>query len=271
MTPNASRSRRKIVEIGEAHIKKIATIADGFVASDCSASLPPQATRRTVLKAIAVSGASLAIGAVLPEDSSAETADESRLNAWVGIRADGKAVIVVSQTEMGQGISTTLPVVLADELGVRLQDIILRDASFDPAYRHPQYNWMFTGNSESIKAFYDLMRRMGAAAREMLVAAAAQRLKVNPEELSVDAGRIRHAPSGRKYRFRRRGGSRGAAAGSGLAQAQGAKQARAGRPPCAPLRPAREDRRLSHIRDRRGGARNAQRGAQALALARGKA
>src|SRR5262249_49356545 len=161
----------------------------------------PQATRRTGLKAIGVSGVSLAIGAALPEDSSAETTDESRLNAWVGIRADGKAVIIVSHTEMGQGISTTLPVVLADELGLRLQDIILRDAPFDPAYRHPQYNWMFTGNSASISAFYDLMRRMGAAAREMLVAAAAQRLKLKPEELSVDAGRIRHAPSGRSIGF----------------------------------------------------------------------
>src|SRR6266849_4000365 len=225
MTPSASRSKQKIAKFGEARTKEIGAVVDGFAALDSSAAPAPRATRRRVLKAIAVSGVSLAIGATLPEDSSAETADESRLNAWVGIRADGKALIAVSQTEMGQGISTTLPVVLADELGIRLQDIILRDASFDPAYRHPQYNWMFTGNSESIKAFYDLMRRMGAAAREMLVAAAAQRLKVNPEELSVDAGRIRHAPSGRKYRFRRRGGSRGAAAGSGLAQAQGAKQA----------------------------------------------
>ncbi len=201
MTPSASRSKQKIAKFGEARTKEIGAVVDGFAALDSSAAPAPRATRRTVLKAIAVSGVSLAIGATLPEDSSAETADESRLNAWVGIRADGKALIAVSQTEMGQGISTTLPVVLADELGIRLQDIILRDASFDPAYRHPQYNWMFTGNSESIIAFYELMRRMGAAAREMLVMAAAQRLKVNPKELSVDAGRIRHAPSGRSIGF----------------------------------------------------------------------
>jgi isoquinoline 1-oxidoreductase subunit beta len=197
MSLSASRFKHKIAEIGEIVAKEIDGVEDGFAALDPSAALLSQATRRTVLKAIAVSGVSLAIGATLPADGSAEAADESRLNAWVGIRADGKAVIVVSQTEMGQGISTTLPVVLADELGILLQDIVLRDASFDPAYRHPQYNWMFTGNSESIQAFYDLMRRMGAAAREMLVAAAAQRLKVKPEELSVDAGKIRHAPSGR--------------------------------------------------------------------------
>src|SRR5262249_48495562 len=79
--------------------------------------------------------------------------------------------------------------------------IVLRDPSFDPAYRHPEYHWMFTGNSESISAFYELMRRMGAAAREMLVTAAAQRLKVDPKELSVDAGRIRHASSGRSVGF----------------------------------------------------------------------
>jgi isoquinoline 1-oxidoreductase beta subunit len=102
---------------------------------------------------------------------------------------------------MGQGISTTLPVVLADELGIRLEDIILENAPFDEAYRHPVYKWMFTGNSESISAFYDLMRQMGAAAREMLVAAAAQRLKVKPADLAVADGRIHHARSGRVVRF----------------------------------------------------------------------
>jgi isoquinoline 1-oxidoreductase beta subunit len=149
-----------------------------------------------MLQLVAASGAAFAIGAFFDDDPGL-AADEARLNAWVGIRADGKAVITVSQTEMGQGISTTLPVVLADELGVRLQDIVLQDAPFDPAYRHPEYKWMFTGNSESISAFYELMRRMGAAAREMLVAAAAQKLKVKPAELSVSAGLIRHARTGR--------------------------------------------------------------------------
>src|SRR5215472_12763608 len=201
MTRDDSSSKQNVPEIGEASIDEIGTAADTFAAVDPSALRAPQTTRRMVLKAIAASGVSLAIGAALAEDSFAETADGTQFNAWVGIRADGKAVIAVSQTEMGQGISTTLPVVLADELGVRLQDIVRREVSFDPAYRHPEYHWMFTGNSESISAFYELMRRMGAAAREMLVAAAAQRLKVDPKELSAGAGRIRHARSGRSVGF----------------------------------------------------------------------
>ena len=201
MTRDDSSSKQNVPEIGEASIAEIGTAADTFAAADSSALRAPQTTRRMVLKAIAASGVSLAIAAALAEDSFAETADGTQFNAWVGIRADGKAVIAVSQTEMGQGISTTLPVVLADELGVRLQDIVRRDVSFDPAYRHPEYHWMFTGNSESISAFYELMRRMGAAAREMLVAAAAQRLKVDPKELSAGAGRIRHARSGRSVGF----------------------------------------------------------------------
>src|SRR5215831_18774984 len=192
MTRNDSSFKQKVPEIGEASIDEIGTAADAFAAADPSALRAPQTTRRMVLKAIAASGVSLAIGAALAEDSFAETADGTQFNAWVGIRADGKAVIAVSQTEMGQGISTTLPVVLADELGVRLQDIVRRDVSFDPAYRHPEYHWMFTGNSESISAFYELMRRMGAAAR---------RLKVDPKELSAGAGRIRHARSGRSVGF----------------------------------------------------------------------
>jgi isoquinoline 1-oxidoreductase beta subunit len=156
-------------------------------------------SRRAVLRAIAVSGAALAVGASFIDGATA--AEATRLNAWIAIRPDGKVVIIVSQTEMGQGISTTLPVVLADELGARLEDIVLQDAPFDPAYRHPEYKWMFTGNSESISAFYELMRRMGAAAREMLLEAAAQKLKAKSSELVAAAGRIRHARSGRSLGF----------------------------------------------------------------------
>jgi isoquinoline 1-oxidoreductase subunit beta len=137
------------------------------------------------------------MGGIFIAADAVSAADEPRLNAWVRIRADGKAVIQVSQTEMGQGISTTLPVALADELGIGVRDIICENAPFDPAYRHPDYKWMFTGNSESVSALYELMRHMGAAAREMLVSAAATRWRVDAAELSMTNGRIRHPRSGR--------------------------------------------------------------------------
>jgi isoquinoline 1-oxidoreductase subunit beta len=165
------------------------------------AIVPRRYSRRMLLKATGGAGASLLLGSAFIGSYARPAAAEPWLNAWVRIRADGKAVIQVSQTEMGQGISTTLPVALAEELGVALEDIICENAPFDPAYRHPEYKWMFTGNSESIGAFYQLMRQMGAAAREMLVAVAATKWRVDAAELTVAAGRIRHAPSGRSIGF----------------------------------------------------------------------
>ena len=98
-------------------------------------------------------------------------------------------------------MSSTLPLALADELGADWSRIRLEWGDFDPAYRHPQYQWMFTGNSESSSTFYPIMRVMGAAAREMLTQAASARLGVEPVSLRVENGRIRHDPSGRILTF----------------------------------------------------------------------
>jgi isoquinoline 1-oxidoreductase subunit beta len=161
------------------------------------AVIPPHVSRRVLLTTAAASGASLLVGGGFTAAAAASESDGPRLNAWLRIRGDGKVVIQVSQTEMGQGISTTLPVALADELGIGLRDIVCENAPFDPAYRHPEYKWMFTGNSESVSALYDLMRHMGAAAREMLVSVAAARWGVDAAELSIINGRIGHPRSGR--------------------------------------------------------------------------
>jgi isoquinoline 1-oxidoreductase beta subunit len=121
--------------------------------------------------------------------------------AWLRIDGDDTVTVLMSQSEMGQGISTTLPLALVDELGGNWSAVRTEWSPYDPAYRHPQYGWMFTGNSESTQTFYPLMRTMGAAAREMLVQAAAARLQVDPESLKVHDGAIRHAASDRSLRF----------------------------------------------------------------------
>lgn len=140
----------------------------------------------------------LASGSALAQGRNGAT---SRLNAWVRIGADETVTLTVSQSEMGQGISTTLPAILADELGAEWSRLRFEWADFDPAYRHPQYNWMFTGNSESVSTFYPIMRTMGAAAREMLTRAAAKRLGVGEATLRVDNGRVHHDASGRSVSF----------------------------------------------------------------------
>jgi isoquinoline 1-oxidoreductase beta subunit len=159
-------------------------------------------TRRAVLKVGALAGGGLVLGAAIPRAlAAAGSSPEAALNAWVRISASDVVTIVVSQAEMGQGISTTLPAVLAEELGADWSRVKLESAIADPAYRNPRTHHQFTGNSESISSFFEVMRAMGASAREMLIAAAAARWKVAPETCRAEAGRIVHAASKRALRF----------------------------------------------------------------------
>ena len=123
------------------------------------------------------------------------------LNAWLKIGTDDSVTIIVSQAEMGQGIRTTLPAVLAEELGADWSRVQLEDSPTDPAYRNPRLNWQFTGNSESMPSFFELMRQVGASAREMLIAAAAQRWKVDPATCRTQDGKVVHNSSRRSAKF----------------------------------------------------------------------
>ena len=123
------------------------------------------------------------------------------LNAWVRIATDDSVTITVSQAEMGQGIRTTLPAVLAEELGADWSRVRLEDSPTDPAYRNPRINWQFTGNSESTPSFFELMRQMGASAREMLIGAAAKKWNVDPATCRTETGKVLHKSSHRTARF----------------------------------------------------------------------
>jgi isoquinoline 1-oxidoreductase beta subunit len=123
------------------------------------------------------------------------------LNAWVRITTDDVVTVIVSQAEMGQGISTTLPAVLVEELGADWSRVTFENAPTGAAYRNPRVNWQFTGNSESVTGFFDLMRQMGAGAREMLIAAAADRWRVPASECTTENGRVVHTPRKRWLRF----------------------------------------------------------------------
>jgi len=98
---------------------------------------------------------------------------------------------------MGQGITTSLAAAIADELYLAFENVAIAFAPFAPAYRDPVYNWMFTGNSQSTSSFYQLMRQVGAAAREMLASAAATRWGTSVDGISLDNRKIVH-PDGRR-------------------------------------------------------------------------
>jgi isoquinoline 1-oxidoreductase beta subunit len=162
--------------------------------------------RRQFLFTAALAGGSLVLESAIPlqEVLASPQSLASKvlaLNAWLKIGTDDSVTIVISQAEMGQGISTTMPAIIADELGADWSRVRFEDSPTDPAYRNPRLNWQFTGNSESTTAFFDLMRRMGASAREMLIRAAAQRWKVDPSTCRTDLGRVIHTKSRRSARF----------------------------------------------------------------------
>jgi len=173
---------------------------------------PHMLTRRIFLTSGIAGGSLVLSGALLSDALSAEARSRGTraaaarggtvsVTAWVRIAADNSITLISSQSEMGQGISTTLAAALADELRVAFESVQIEFAPFDPAYRDPVYNWMFTGNSQGSSSFYELMRKMGAAARLMLLEAASRQLSVPAESLVCDAGRVRHGASNRSLTY----------------------------------------------------------------------
>ena len=166
-------------------------------------------SRRLFLRSTALAGGGFLLGYARPTRAATLTgaaaplprADEFALTPWVRVTPDNAVTIIVSQAEIGQGISTTLPAILADELGADWDAVKLETASFAPAYRNPAREWMFTGNSESVESFHDQMRKMGAAAREMLVNAAAARWGVPADSCKTIKGSVVHAASARRATF----------------------------------------------------------------------
>lgn len=166
-------------------------------------------SRRLFLSAsIAASGGLLVGYSLSPTSEAAASIPATKnpppdipLNAWIHISPTDEVTLISSQSEMGQGIMTTLPAVLAEELCADWNRIKVEFSSVAPAYRNPRINWQFTGNSESTTGFFDLMRTMGASAREMLIAAAAKRFGVKPEECYADNGRVIHRSSKRTFKF----------------------------------------------------------------------
>jgi isoquinoline 1-oxidoreductase beta subunit len=165
-------------------------------------------SRRDALRLIAGGGALLlsaawypSVGEARADSGNARSVKAVPITAWVRIAPDGSVTLIASQSEMGQGTTTTLAAALADELYLSLDRVRIEFATFDPSYRDPVYQWMFTGNSQSTSSFYELMRKMGAAAREMLVAAAAARLSVSGDSLSLEHGSVCHTASGRSIGF----------------------------------------------------------------------
>jgi isoquinoline 1-oxidoreductase subunit beta len=133
-----------------------------------------------------------------PEQPPDSTQGKFAPNAFIRIDRTGQTMLVMPQVEMGQGVYTAIPMILAEELDADFNRVTLEHAPpNDKLYGNPTFGIQATGNSDSIRAFWKPLRTAGAAARLMLIAAAAQQWQVDPASCSTSQGMVTHAPSGR--------------------------------------------------------------------------
>src|SRR5208283_5086094 len=151
-------------------------------------------SRREFVAAGVAAGAGLVIGFYLPHGSSKK--DVFSPNAYLRITPDNKVTIVVARSEMGQGVRTALPMILAEELEADWKQIEIEQAGASTLFGDQT-----TGGSASIRTTWDPMRKAGAAAREMLISAAALTWAVPRSACTAESGRIKHAASNRSLSY----------------------------------------------------------------------
>ena len=162
-------------------------------------------SRRSFILGGGAAGAGLVLGFHLPMGSGngrAAAAQAAEVNAWIVVQPDDTVIVRVARSEMGQGIFTGLPRLVAEELECDWNKVKPEYASVAEHYRRNRvYVSFLTGGSQSTRMSHEYLRKAGAAAREMLIAAAAQQWGVPAGECRAADSVITHQPSGRTVTF----------------------------------------------------------------------
>jgi isoquinoline 1-oxidoreductase beta subunit len=132
--------------------------------------------------------------------SSAESVSSFALNPFVRIDLDESVTIVVNKSEMGQGVYTALPMLVAEELECDWTRVRVEPAPVDPIYNRANIGFQMTGGSSSVYSEWDRLRKVGASAREMLIAAAAEIWKIERNRCRAENGFVIH-PGGEKLTY----------------------------------------------------------------------
>lgn len=161
-------------------------------------------SRRDFLRTGAALGGGLILGISLPirmrSSEAAPPAAPLMPNAFIRIASDDTVTLIINHSEMGQGVYTSLPMLVAEELEADWTKIRVEPAPVDPVYNHTAFGMQMTGGSSSVWSEYDRLRKVGAAAREMLTAAAAQTWKVNKSGCRARNGVVIHT-SGKRLTY----------------------------------------------------------------------
>jgi len=169
----------------------------------------PLITRRDLLKKSLVGVGLVVVASVTPggyrilkaEDASKEPSDACSLTLWVRVTPDNVVTVVLNKSEMGQGVYTSLPMIVADELEADWKQVRFEPAPAGDPYKDPLMGMQLTGGSTSVRHMFEPLRKAGAAAREMLRIAAAQTWGVPEGECEVYQGAVRHVKSGRSLSY----------------------------------------------------------------------
>lgn len=156
--------------------------------------------RRQFIKVSTTAGAGFALAFVIPTGTPVHAddiqAEPWKPNAWLTISADNQITIMLSKAEMGQGVMTALPMILAEELELDWRQVRVKQAPVDPAYGN-----QLTGGSSSVRQSWKPLRQAGATAREMLVLAAASTWHAPVSECHAEKGAVVHPGSKRRAEY----------------------------------------------------------------------
>src|SRR5512133_963989 len=164
----------------------------------------PTMSRRQVMKTSALAGGGLLLALHIPfgiRDALAAKEAVFAPNAFLRIGTDESVTFIINKSEMGQGVYTSLPMLIAEELCCDWKRVVVQASPVAPEYNHASFGpLMVTGGSSSVRSEWSRLSLAGAAAREMLIAAAAGQWKVDPAACRAENG-IVHGPGGKQLSF----------------------------------------------------------------------
>lgn len=167
-------------------------------------------SRRRFIKLGIFAGSVLVVGAYLrfggevqkdPDDVWDTDPAAFAPNAWLRINKDNTVTVRINHSEMGQGVTTALAMIVAEELDADWSKITVEFAPAEAIYKNPRFNGQLTAASTSVRTSWDILRNAGACAREILVAAAAMKWKVPVSTCQAFKGEVIHYPSGSTIGF----------------------------------------------------------------------